>query len=106
MPQPSAFCPVRWFVVSDDHPALPGHFPGHPIVPGVVILDNLLVLMEESRPGTVVDGIPVAKFLKVARPGDLLLLGLEPVSEEQIRFICCIGGQVAARGLFAVGQSA
>ena len=29
------------FRVAADHPALPGHFPGRPIVPGVVILDHV-----------------------------------------------------------------
>jgi len=28
--------------VATDHPALPGHFPGHAIVPGVVILDCVI----------------------------------------------------------------
>lgn len=29
------------FRIGADHPALPGHFPGRPIVPGVVILDRV-----------------------------------------------------------------
>ena len=31
---------VHSFRVEADHPALEGHFPGRPIVPGVVLLDE------------------------------------------------------------------
>lgn len=30
------------FRVPADHPSLPGHFPGNPIVPGVLLLDHVL----------------------------------------------------------------
>ena len=30
------------FTLSADHPAFAGHFPGHPIVPGALILDEVI----------------------------------------------------------------
>ena len=32
-------------VISADHPSLPGHFPGMALVPGVVILDEVLAAL-------------------------------------------------------------
>lgn len=37
--------PIR---VSAQHPALPGHFPGAPVVPGVVLLDHVAAALERS----------------------------------------------------------
>lgn len=31
------------FTIEAGHPALPGHFPGQPIVPGVVLLDHAVL---------------------------------------------------------------
>ena len=36
------------FRIGADHPALPGHFPGQPIVPGVVILDQVQRAIEHE----------------------------------------------------------
>ena len=33
--------PLGAFRIAADHPALPGHFPGRPVVPGVVLLDEV-----------------------------------------------------------------
>lgn len=36
------------FVVGQSHPALAGHFPNNPIVPGTVVLDELLAVLREQ----------------------------------------------------------
>lgn len=63
---------VAW-QVPVDHPAFPGHFPGNPIVPGVVILDQALVFLANAI------GKPIthcklgsAKFLSPVGPGETL----------------------------------
>jgi len=38
-------------VMSGDHPSLPHHFPGDPIVPGAVILSEVARIIGEHRPG-------------------------------------------------------
>ena len=57
--------------VPADHPALPGHFPGNRVVPGVVILDAV-VSAAESWLGTrfVVDSISHAKFIAPLKPDE------------------------------------
>ncbi|MFC7543328.1 hypothetical protein ACFQU2_33000 [Siccirubricoccus deserti] len=37
--------------VPAEHPALPGHFPGRPIVPGVLLLDAVLQAVAAAEPG-------------------------------------------------------
>ena len=56
-----------------DHPALEGHFPGHPVYPGVVLLDAAIGAIE-AHFGASVRGLPVAKFLAPVRPGMSLML--------------------------------
>ncbi|HCU54249.1 MAG TPA: hydroxymyristoyl-ACP dehydratase, partial [Gammaproteobacteria bacterium] len=51
------------------HPALPGHFPGHPVVPGVVLLDAVVAALTGHAGGPVrVTGFPNIKFLAPLRP--------------------------------------
>jgi len=52
------------------HPCLPGHFPGHPIVPGVVLLDAVLAALPAHAGVAVrVRSMPNVKFLAPLSPG-------------------------------------
>lgn len=51
------------------HPCLPGHFPGHPVVPGVVLLDRVAALVERAGAGRLAR-IAAVKFLAPLRPDE------------------------------------
>lgn len=79
-----------------DHPALDGHFPGHPIYPGVVLLDAAIAAIE-AHYGARVAGLPVAKFLAPVRPGMALSLDIERC-ERDVRFDLTSGATRVATG--------
>lgn len=51
------------------HPALPGHFPGRPVVPGVVLLDRICAAVQRLDGGRLAR-IGVVKFLAPLLPGE------------------------------------
>jgi 3-hydroxymyristoyl/3-hydroxydecanoyl-(acyl carrier protein) dehydratase len=72
------------FSIAPTHPALPGHFPGRPVVPGVVLLDRVAAALERWR-GARVAGLPQVKFLRPLLPGQSAELVLEG-DGKSIRF--------------------
>ena len=66
--------------VSKDEYYFKGHFPGNPIMPGVIILETLaqvgaiMMLTLEKFKGKIVlfAGIDKVRFKKIVRPGDVL----------------------------------
>lgn len=59
-----------------DHPSLPGHFPGNPIVPGVLLLDVIVSNLEHAT-GRQVVRLQQVKFLSVLRPDEHALAQCE-----------------------------
>jgi acyl-coenzyme A synthetase/AMP-(fatty) acid ligase len=73
--------------IAADHRAFAGHFPGHPILPGAALLDEVLHEIARSR---TLDPrqwqVAAVKFLDVVRPGDGLTLEHTAPNESTIRF--------------------
>jgi len=86
--------------LDSDHPVFAGHFPGHPIVPGVLLLDRTQRAVE-SATGLVLTGLPAAKFFSPAAPGDPLELEYE-VAGALVRFEIRCGMRTIANGRFVV----
>jgi len=57
------------FTVPHDHPALPGHFPGQPVVPGVVVLDAVLAAIAAEGHAVGALRLPQVKFVQPLLPG-------------------------------------
>jgi 3-hydroxymyristoyl/3-hydroxydecanoyl-(acyl carrier protein) dehydratase len=90
--------PLGCFVVRPDHPCLPGHFPGHAIVPGVVLLDETISLILDRLPGAAVAGIAASKFPAMLLPGQVVEVACGPAAQERLDFLCSVEGTVVACG--------
>ena len=65
------------FSIPHDHASLPGHFPGRPIVPGVVLLERVLEAIELTHAPLGTLRMPQVKFMQPLLPGELAEVVLE-----------------------------
>lgn len=90
--------------IPPDHPALPGHFPGAPLVPGVVILERTAAAWKAWR-GTVPARFD-AKFVHPLRPGERAVIVLRAADARGGKFAVELAdGTLLARGTLAAGQA-
>ena len=91
-------------LIRADHPSLPGHFPGAPLVPGVVILDEVVAALDEWHQHSRLSGIPNVKFLAPLKPGQLftILLSAKSKNTREVSFCCRAEERVIVEGRLAV----
>ncbi len=87
-----------------DHPSLPGHFPGTPVVPGVVILDEILAALLEWRQGFHLTGVRTVKFLAPLKPEQPFTIYFSTESNDagEVNFCCRIEDQMIVEGRLEV----
>lgn len=86
------------FQIPAIHPALPGHFPGHPVVPGVLILDRVLEAVADNPQDYRVLGIRKLKFLRPLLPAQACEVVLATARDGRLRFECLQDGERIAEG--------
>ncbi|QIB27555.1 3-hydroxyacyl-ACP dehydratase FabZ [Caloranaerobacter azorensis] len=97
--------------VTINEPFFQGHFPGNPIMPGVLIVEAMAqvgavaVLSLEENKGklAVFAGIDNARFKKQVKPGDTLRMEVELISFRRgigkSEAIAYVGDEVACKGI-------
>ena len=89
----------RIVTIGANHPSLAGHFPGHPVVPGVVILGEIMnAIREIAKENIEFVGMPSAKFLSPLTPGETLTIRLDPQADSTMEFTCTTGSRLITSG--------
>lgn len=101
--------------ISPEEPFFKGHYPGNPIMPGVLICESIFqtgAILLSRIIGDIGDGIPVltrisnAKFKTMVKPGDLLDMEAELVEKVSNAFFlkgsASVAGKIVATVEFAV----
>jgi len=86
------------FTVSEGHPCLIGHFPDNPLVPGVVILDEIIQAIKNNWPGIIVSNISTVKFIKPLRAGQTVKITISENDMTTLKFTCMHRGEVFVTG--------
>jgi len=94
--------------VTANEPFFQGHFPGDPIMPGVLIVEALAQIggillsqaLEHKGKIAVLLGLDKVKFRRPVRPGDQLMLEVEALrvrpTSGHIKGVACVDGEIAA----------
>jgi 3-hydroxymyristoyl/3-hydroxydecanoyl-(acyl carrier protein) dehydratase len=89
---------IGTFVVPPEDACLDGHFPGAPVIPGAVLLDEVAALLCTRWPCASVVGIPSAKFTSAVSSGQRVEVYCSDCVGGRVKFACMAAGSTIARG--------
>ena len=83
------------------HPCYDGHFPGHPVLPGVLLIELVVEALGRGAPVS----MPQVKFLRPIGPGDECAVRFAGEG-ARVSFHCELRGQPVAEGVLVFGSAA
>lgn len=86
------------FVIPAAHPSFTGHFPGRPVVPGVVTLDHVVQGLIVQIPGAQLYGFPQVKFMKPVLPEMQITVSYSLKKSLLYQFSCEGDGELVLTG--------
>jgi 3-hydroxyacyl-[acyl-carrier-protein] dehydratase len=89
--------------ISARHPALAGHFPGNPVVPGVVILGRVCEAFRRDHDARV-RGVRLVKFHAPLRPAEPFAIHLARTGPGRCAFRVVRGDTLIAAGTLETGD--
>jgi 3-hydroxymyristoyl/3-hydroxydecanoyl-(acyl carrier protein) dehydratase len=93
---------IQTLSVPADSPFFAGHFPGHPILPGIAHL----AFVAQALGGSPIAEIPSLRLRSPVRPGDVLFMKIDgPTDEGTVRFELRREAEVASSGSLRVGPA-
>jgi 3-hydroxymyristoyl/3-hydroxydecanoyl-(acyl carrier protein) dehydratase len=88
--------------VEVDHPTGAGHFPGNPIIPGALLLAEVLRLIARAEDVHLEScNVKSAKFQHPARPGDSIAIEYTCSAAGVIEFHCAVAGIGVVSGVIS-----
>ena len=82
-----------------DHATAAGHFPGNPIIPGALLLSEVLRAIETNLGKNLFPyQIRSAKFTRPVRPGERVSIDFSRRDEKRISFSCKVGATPVLAG--------
>ena len=89
-----------------DHATAAGHFPGNPIIPGALLLDEVVRVVIAHADGSDAIGIRSAKFFRPVCPGDRVRLEWKVLANGATTFECHATGDggLVATGMIEIGR--
>lgn len=89
---------IARFTIAATHPALAGHFPGRPIVLGVVLIEAVTEAARAAYELGPAMALPRAKFLAPVLPDQEVAVELTRPTPSRIAFICRVADRIVATG--------
>ena len=94
---------IRSCAIPATHPSLEGHFPGRPLVPGVVLLEGVERLLRDH--GIAICAVSEASFARAVAPDEALTMNID-IEPQRARFRIDAQGSRAVSGVLSWRRAA